>query len=238
MKVRLTRFTTDPVMAIEEAASKCYDSQPSPEGRITNNCLRSGHTSVVEHVSFTWEIEGVSRALLAQLTRHRVASFSVQSQRYVKYNGGFNYVTPPSIIALGAEAVESYKQDMEYLNQAYNRWLSMGIDAEDARMVLPNACCTTLTVTMNLREFMHFCNERLCARAQWEIRSLCKEMVKCVNEATDGAFAYYLVPKCEKHKGFPFCTESKEKSCDKHPTLKEVYGRPRSEIKTNKQEEI
>lgn len=230
MKVKLVSFTPDPIGNIENAASMCYDSTPDPNGRIMAQCIKSGHLSVTEHSSFTWELDGVSRTLLAQITRHRLASFSVQSQRYVSYENGFDYVTPPSIVALGEEAVNHYRDDMKMRQLEYNYWLTKGIPAEDARFTLPEATCTKMYVTMNLREFMHFCNERLCACAQWEIRAVCKAMVKTVNDATGGALKYYLVPKCETHKGFPYCTEPKHRTCGKHPMLAEVYRSEKKEM--------
>ena len=120
-----------------------------------------GHESVLEHVSFTFLIEGVSRVLLAQLTRHRIASFSVQSQRYVSYKDGFGYVVPPAIAALGEDAA-----------------------AEDARFVPPGACETRLMLTMHARELRHFFALRMCSRAQWEIRALAESMFAlCYKEA-------------------------------------------------------
>lgn len=218
MQVKLVAFTPDPLMVIEKAASQCYQSEPDPQGRITKACYLSGHHSVLEHASFTFEIDGVSRALLAQLTRHRLASFSVKSQRYVN-EGAFKYVTPPIAQKVGLHAYDDLMFQIHYL---YNHLIDCGWSAEDARMILPNACCTTLTVTMNLRELVHFCNERMCIRAQWEIRELANEMAKAVNEATDNVFAYMLVPHCEKNPQYPFCTQGK-KCCGKHKTLKEIY---------------
>ena len=231
MEVKLIGFTPNPVGNIEQAASMCYDSTPDPNGRIMAQCIKSGHLSVTEHSTFTWEISGVSRTFLAQITRHRLASFSVQSQRYVSYEKGFDYVTPPSIVALGDEAIKRYHSDMEAAQIEYNYWLEQGIKPEDARFILPEATCTKMVVTMNLREFMHFCNERLCTCAQWEIRSVCKAMVKTVNDATDGVLRYYLVPKCEKYKGYPYCTETKRRSCGKHLTLAEIYQKQNDDKK-------
>ena len=231
MEVTLTRFTNNPVMAIEEAASQCYQSEPSPDGKIMKQCYLSGHHSVLEHISFTWRIEGVSRALLAQLTRHRMASFSVKSQRYCVENGmdadgngcGFDFVMPE---AFKNDPIlhDTFVNAMTHDAAQYAALLANGAKTEDARFVLPNACCTTLQCTMNLREFIHFCNERLCSRAQWEIRNLAEEMVRTVNEATDNAFAYMLVPKCEVHPNIPFCTESKCQTCGKHPRLSDLIS--------------
>lgn len=220
MKVTLTRVTQNPIDAIEEAASNCYNSQPTG-GKIMRSCYDSGHHSVLEFAQFTFHIEGVSRALLAQLTRHRVAGFAVRSQRYCDEDG-FSYVIPPSI-KNNSNALESYKGAMLYLQLTYKRLQDFGIPNEDARMVLPNACETILEFTVNGRELIHICNERLCRRAQWEIRQLFQEIKRVVAEYDEqcAEFAKFLVPKCEKFKDTPFCTE--HKSCGRHKTLKEIY---------------
>lgn len=223
MKVVLTRVTHRPVHAIEEAASNCYNSQPTPDGRIMKACYNSGHHSVLEFVDFTFHVEGVSRALLAQLTRHRVASFAVRSQRYC-IEDGFQYVTPPDSIGSSFEAELLYRATMEQIQNAYNDLLAMGVPAEDARFVLPNACETILEVKMNGRELIHFMNERLCTRAQWEIRKMAQQMKKCVAEYDEecAQIAEFLVPKCYAHPQQPFCTE--HKSCGIAPKLKDVYN--------------
>lgn len=220
MKVTLTRITTDPILAIEEAASNCYDSTPSPDGKIMAHCISSGHTSVTEFCNFTFHIEGVSRALLAQLTRHRHAGYAVQSQRYVKKDTPA-YIIPPSIAKIPA-AKEEYCRVMEEIWGHYNKFLSLGIEAEDARYILPNACDTVIEVTMNLRALMNFMNERLCTCAQWEIRQLARMMRDLIIERFP-QLAPYLVPKCEKYgKGKEFCNESKRRSCGKHPILTDI----------------
>ena len=224
MKVTLVAMTPNGMQVCEEAACECYQSEPTRDGRIMKACYRSGHHSVLEHCSFTWKIEGISRACLAQLTRHRVgASFSVKSQRYCD-ESGFGIVTPATI-ENNPLALDCYNNVMESITKAYEQLRLLDIPAEDARMVLPNACTTSLTLTMNLRELIHFCNERMCTRAQWEIRELARKMANAVNEATDNAFATMLVPKCEKNKKYPFCPEAKAKSCGRHKTLAELMER-------------
>lgn len=221
MKVTLTRITNDPILAIEEAASNCYDSTPSSEGKILTHCIKSGHTSVTEFCTFTFHIEGVSRALLAQLTRHRHAGYAVRSQRYCSEDR-FNYVTPPSI-QKHEHALEYFEAAMFYLQLTYEKLQAFGIDNEDARYVLPNACETTLEVTMNLRALMNFMNERLCTCAQWEIRQLAREMKRLIVEQVP-ALEPYLVPKCEKNgKEFGACNESKKRTCGRHPRLTEIF---------------
>ena len=221
MNVILTRITEDPVLAIEEAASNCYDSTPSEDGKILKHCVSSGHTSVTEFCTFTFHITGVSRALLAQLTRHRHAGYAVRSQRYCSEDG-FGYVTPPSISNIPT-AVASYTNMMDTIQKFYNELQGYGIPNEDARMVLPNACETVIEVTMNLRALMNFMNERLCTCAQWEIRELALKMKKLIIEQVP-QFAPYLVPKCEKYgKELGFCMESKSRTCKRHARLVEIF---------------
>lgn len=171
------------------AAGMCYNAKDPWKALL--NAMAGGHESVLEHCKFTFQIEGVSRALLAQLTRHRIASFSVQSQRYVSYKDGFDYVTPPSILALGAEAEKRYHNQMEMMHMWYCEWLKHLGDnmQEDARFVLPNACCTKLVVTMNARELRHFFSLRCCARAQWEIRQMADKMLEICKEQAYSLFA-------------------------------------------------
>ena len=218
MKVSLTYFTRDPIEAIEEAASNCYNSKPSG-GRIMNACYNSGHHAVLEFADFTFHIEGISRALSHQLVRHRLASYAQRSQRYCSEDG-FDYVTPFSI-EKNKEALIEYRTFMANCRRKYEEFQALGIPNEDARFILPNACTTVIEVKMNLRSLMHFMNERLCTRAQWEIRQLANEMRKCVL-AQIPELEKYLVPKCEVHPGAPFCTE--HKSCGRHPRLKDLYS--------------
>ena len=217
MKVTLTRVTENPIDAIEEAACNCYNSEPTG-GKIMKSCYNSGHHSVLEFCDFTFHIEGVSRALTHQLVRHRLASYAQRSQRYCGENN-FDYVTPLSI-GKNIEAEHIYKSLMGYTNMQYKKLQQLGIPNEDARMVLPNACETVIEVKMNFRTLIHFMNERLCTRAQWEIRQLAREMKRCVEEQYP-ELAKYLVPKCEIHENMPFCTE--HNSCGKHITLREMY---------------
>lgn len=222
MKVTLTRVTQNPVQAIEEAASNCYDSEPTADGRIMRSCYKSGHHSVLEFADFTFHVAEVSRTLLAQLTRHRVASFAVRSQRYCEEND-FGYVIPHTIQNnAGAQAI--YNGIMNQIQLGYDALLELDIPAEDARFVLPNACETILQVKMNGRELIHFMNERLCTRAQWEIREMAQLMKKCVKEYDEecAQFAKFLVPKCQIHAPYNFCTEQ-HGACGAAPKLKDVY---------------
>ena len=221
MKVELTRITKDPILAIEEAASNCYNSEPTGDGKIMKHCIKSGHTSVTEFCDFTFHIEGVSRALSHQLVRHRLASYAQRSQRYCSEDG-FDYVTPKTIPS-DSPARVIYDNAMSYLADTYKLLQELGIPNEDARMVLPNACETQIEVKMNLRALMNFMNERLCTCAQWEIRELAQKMRNAVIEQVP-ELADYLVPKCEKNgKEFGACNESKSRSCGRHPRLAEIF---------------
>lgn len=221
MKVELIAHTPDPIAAIERAASTCYDSEPTA-GRIMRHCYRSGHHSVLEFADFSFKIEGVSRALTHQLVRHRMASYAQRSQRYCTEDG-FAFVTPKSI-AKDEAALARYNETIDAIRAAYDALIAQGIPAEDARMLLPNACCSQICVKMNLRELIHFCNERLCACAQWEIREMARLMVKAVVEV-EPMLAEFLVPKCEMHAPYCFCTESKSRSCGRHPVIADVMGK-------------
>lgn len=218
IEVKLISYTPNPVNAIETAASTCYSSKPTA-GKIMNHCYKSGHHSVLEFADFSFKITGVSRALTHQLVRHRMASYAQRSQRYCKEDG-FNTVTPSSV-EKNPEALKIYSDVIEHIKEAYSALSEMGIPSEDARMLLPNACCTEICVKMNLRELIHFSNERMCACAQWEIRQLAHKMAKAAIEV-EPMLKDYLVPKCEANKPYCFCTESKQRSCGRHPLLSDV----------------
>ena len=219
MKVELINHTPNPILAIENAASTCYDSQPAGEGKIFRHCYKSGHHSVLEFADFSFRISGVSRALTHQLVRHRMASYAQRSQRYC-VEDGFEFVTPTSVSAK-PEAAEIYQSVIDNIQKSYNDLISLGVPAEDARMILPNACASVICVKMNLRELIHFCNERLCACAQWEIRAMAREMVREVVKVAP-ELKDLLVPKCEAHAPYCFCTETKKRSCGRHPVIADV----------------
>ena len=165
--------------------------------KLINYVMSSGHTSILEDQTLTFLIEGVDRALTHQLVRHRAGVvFQQQSQRYVEFkDGNFDYVIPKSI-----EVTESLKSDfeatMKYLGTMYDKFIKAGVPAEDARAVLPNACCTNIVMTVNLRQLGHMCNERLCSTAQLPIRNLFKEITKQTVEVLP-FMKNFLVPKCE-----------------------------------------
>ena len=219
LKVELLRFTPEPEQLTALAARLCYSGatlsdlaekvEASGQEAFLDGVVASGHLSVLEHASFTFAVEGVSRVLLAQLTRHRIASFSVQSQRYVSKERGFDYVVPPAIAALGPQALEEYAGQMETMHRWYCQWQARlggkGEEAnQDARFVLPGACETRLVLTMNARELLHFFRLRCCNRAQWEIRALADEML---------ARCYRAAPSLFQTAGPPCllgrCTEGK-----------------------------
>ena len=187
MKVALIQATENPIEVISQIASICYDSDPKNSLGLVKHLYRNGHHSVFEHIYFTFKIEGISRACSHQLVRHRHCSFTQRSQRYCSEDN-FGYVTPPTI------AEKCFAEDMKTLNEWYNGYQTGGnVPNEDARYLLPNACETSLYLSCNLRELIHMANERLCMRAQWEIRYLVKQMISLV----DPALHFMLVPKCE-----------------------------------------
>lgn len=187
--------------------------------KLIKYVLGSGHYSTVEHVQLTFLIEGVSRSLTHQLVRHRHASYSQQSQRYVEFREGkFDYVTPKTI-EKNEKAKALFDSTMGHISSMYDNLAKLGIPAEDARAVLPNACCSNITVSMNLRELIHICNERLCTCAQDEIRTLVREMVKEVVEQLS-FLKDYLVPKCEM---LGYCNEPR-RSCGRKKLKSEVIG--------------
>lgn len=216
MKVELINYTPNPIEAIEKAASTCYDSDPNASGKIFNHCYKSGHHSVLEFADFTFRVSGISRACSHQLVRHRLASYAQRSQRYC-VEDGFEFVVPASIEA-DKNATKVYGNTIQAIKQAYTILIGLGIKAEDARMLLPNACCTEICIKMNLRALAHFCNERLCEMAQWEIRKMAKLMRDSVIEA-EPRLVENLVPKCELHQPYSFCPEAKSKSCGKHKVI-------------------
>jgi thymidylate synthase (FAD) len=177
MMVKLIAFTPDPVGVCALAASQCYCSEP--KASTVKACIKSGHESIIEHANFTFEITEVSRALLAQLTRHRIGwSYSVRSQRYVEQERD-EYVIPESVES-SPEALKIYKDAMAAAHDAYKTLLDAGIRREDARMLLGQGYTTDLIVTANARSLRHFFNLRLDKRAQWEIRELAEHMFELV----------------------------------------------------------
>jgi thymidylate synthase (FAD) len=187
MDVRLLYHTPEPERAIAAAARLCYAPIGAAEllehmsedavRRVLKTVITSGHTSTLEHASYTFAIDGVSRAMTHQLVRHRLASYNQQSQRYVSYDSEPTFVVPPSV-ASDPAARGLFDDACEAAFVAYRALLDAGVPAEDARYLLPNAMETKIVVTMNVRELLHFFELRCCKRAQWEIREVALEMLR------------------------------------------------------------
>lgn len=196
MRVDLIQYTPNPEKVVAAAARLCYSADPVPEllerldDELVANFVRKlrqmGHLSTFEHVSFQFSIDGVSRALSHQLVRHRIASYSQRSQRYVKENG-FGFVIPPSV-KRNSGALERFETVMARLQEDYQELLN-SVPAEDARYVLPNACTTSLMATFNARSLLNFFEHRTCIRAQWEIRSLAEQMLELVRVVAPNLFS-------------------------------------------------
>ena len=192
MNVTLIRYTPEPDKLCGEAAAICTGYTGDPL-KALRGALESGHESVAEHAGFTFRIEDVSRVLLAQLTRHRLASFSVQSQRYCGIS--YNMAMPESVRNASSHVYDVFLDAVESSYKAYDWLIENGIPAEDARMVAPEGETTELVMTMNARELRHFFSLRCCNRAQWEIRELAWRMLKEV---------YVVAPELFKDAG-PGC---------------------------------
>ena len=187
MHVELLYHTPDPERAIATAARLCYAPvgaaelmETMPEDRVRSvlsTVIKSGHLSTLEHASYTFAVDGVSRALTHQLVRHRIASFNQQSQRYVKFTDGVP-VVKPGTVAANEEAGRIFDETVDAIEAAYARLLELGIPAEDARYLLPNAAESKIVITMNVRELLHFFSLRCCSRAQWEIREMAHRMLE------------------------------------------------------------
>lgn len=247
--VILLAYTPEPERTVAAAAKLCYSSSGINQlnDSLTDEKAASfvemlseiGHESPIEHASFTFGIEGVSRSLLAQITRHRMASFSVKSQRYVR-EGSFEYVTPPEIAA-EPEAKKIYDEIMADDQERYDRlaailkekhikaFISEGKDEktaarlaekkaiEDARFVLPNACETQMVMTMNARSLMNFFKVRCCRRAQWEIQDVANQMLALVSAVAPNIFKN-AGPSCLRGG----CSEGKM-SCGKPDEVRSFY---------------
>ena len=250
MNVELLQHTPEPEKIIAAAAKLCYSSSgidgildgldKEKTDKFLKRLMSMGHESPIEHITFTFGIEGVSRSLLAQFTRHRLASYSVKSQRYVK-EGQFEFITPPEIENI-PEAKEEFLKAMADDVAAYNKladilfekhykdMIASGMDEktakgaaekkaiEDARYVLPNACETKMIATLNARSLMNFFNHRCCERAQWEIRDLACQMLKLVKEVAPTLFAS-AGPKCVSGP----CPEG-AMSCGKMLEKRKLFG--------------
>lgn len=198
MNVELLYHTPDPERAIATAARLCYAPvgaaelmETMPDARVASvlsTIMKSGHFSTLEHASYTFAVDGVSRALTHQLVRHRIASFNQQSQRYVKFTNGVETVKPASVFE-NDEANAVFDEAVKQATDAYAKLLELGVPAEDARYLLPNAAESKIVVTMNVRELLHFFELRCCNRAQWEIREMAHKMLELARPTAPYVFA-------------------------------------------------
>ena len=226
--VTVVTHTPDPDLVVAVAASTCYshddpitlyeklEADPERVERVITRCVKSGHLSVLEHASITFAISKVSRSFLAQITRHRIASFSVQSMRYVDMAElkGDDFICPP-INGSEPDVMHNYFKDKYKESVDWYRFLeNEGIPNEDARYVLPEGTPTNMVVTMNLREILHFCGLRCCYRAQYEIRKVASIIARYSKHIAPISLAK-CGPKCEQ---LGYCNESSG-SCGRKPTL-------------------
>ncbi|WP_400229396.1 FAD-dependent thymidylate synthase [Methanomethylophilus alvi] len=223
MIVRLLAHTPDADRICAAAAHSCYSEDSAADlletvdpAKMLRHVIGMGHHSVIEHAVFTFSVEGVSRALTHQLVRHRIASFSQQSQRYVRLSEP-TYVVPETV-KRDPETMKVYEETMDGIWDSYSKLIGMGIPAEDARYVLPNGCTTNITITMNARELLHFFSMRCCNRAQWEIREMADEMLRLCKEVSPVIFSD-AGPACIRGP----CPEGK-KTC----------GHPRTDMKDHR----
>lgn len=215
MKVKLFNNTNEMIDIIYTAARTCYyagspiemyenvdEISKETKLKLIEDCIKRNHLSVLEHAQFTFGIYGISRACSHQLVRHRHCSFSQQSQRYVNLKDKAEFVVPDNLSA-NDKFLVGYT--LNKIRECYITLVENGVKPEDARTILPNACSTNLVMSCNLREIIHICNERLCAKAQTEIRELVGAMKDEVVEQLPFLNAY-LQPKCVK---LGKCTEAK-----------------------------
>ncbi|MCU0846678.1 MAG: FAD-dependent thymidylate synthase [Spirochaetes bacterium] len=193
--VKLLAVTPFSEKLVEEAGRTCYLSLDRITGESERNfvrrCIKNGHHSILEHASATFRILGASRAFTHQLVRHRLASFSQQSQRYVDEKE-FNYIIPDDILA-NADAAAIYREFMEKSRETYMKLRSLGMRKEDSRFVLPNALESQIVFSANFREFRTIFNLRLDRSAQWEIRRVCMEMLRVLQKEAPAVFGDYEI---------------------------------------------
>lgn len=197
MDVQLLYHTPDPERAVATAARLCYAPVGAAElmetldeeqiRKVLSTIMASGHLSTLEHASYTFAIDGVSRAMTHQLVRHRLASYNQQSQRYVEFDEEPNFIMPHTVEA-SPDARKRFTAAVESAYAAYRELLDMGVAAEDARYLLPNAAETKIVVTMNIRELLHFFSLRCCNRAQWEIREVAWRMLELAHPTAPFVF--------------------------------------------------
>ena len=235
MKVKLLAYTPEPEKVVAIAARLCYSNKADidtiAEGfteeeikKFVSELIATGHHSTLEHVSFTFGIEDVSRVLTHELVRHRIASYSQRSQRYCS-EGECNFLLPNNIS--NGETIKIYDDTYDNIKDTYNSLIKEGIAKEDARYILPNGTATRIIVTMNARSLLHFFALRCCTRAQLEIRQLANEMLKLVKSVAPILFMKGG-PSCDQ---MGYCPEG-NRCCGKAPTLQKLLKN--YELTTNK----
>jgi thymidylate synthase (FAD) len=197
-RVSLLDQTREPERVVAQAARTCYTAEPldrigdgltdAAAAKLIRKIIALGHLSVLEHASFTFGIEGISRVTSHQLVRHRIASWSQRSQRYVRHSEAGEVVVPPSVAA-DPTLEAAFAKASRAAFAAYRSLLAAGVPAEDARYLLPNGITTSLVMTMNARELRHFISLRTCNRAQWEIRDVAIGLLRLCREAAPALFA-------------------------------------------------
>jgi len=222
MPAKLIEITPNALDVLYSSARQCYYSgiieypfQSNNKEDLIKQIISSGHDSILEHINFTFSIFGVSRSLLAQLTRHRHASYAVQSQRFCG-SKELNYITPPTIEG-NKNIRKKYDELMNDIFKLYNAMIQEGILKEDARYVLPNSWNTNLVLTINCRSLINFFSLRLCKNAQWEIRDLAKDMLKICQKELPVVFEH-IGPRCQQ---LGYCIE--KKSCGRKPLKKSFF---------------
>ena len=226
MKVQLMQHTPQPQRVVAMAARLCYSpigaeqlAETMTDQQVENlvkKIIELGHTSTLDHVSFTFAVEGVSRVLTHQLVRHRIASYSQQSQRYVSEHD-FEYIIPKTVAA-NPQALAKFETLMQNVRQTYDELVALGVDKEDARYSLTNATETKIVITMNARALQNFFRLRCCRRAQWEIREMARLMLLEVKKVAPLLFAK-SGPACVAEG---FCTEG-AMSCGKMKEMQALY---------------
>ena len=236
LNIKLLDMTPNAISIIYAACRQCYSAEfagdifgEEKEGlekqvEFVKRVVESGHESPIEHVKFTFAVEGISRVLTHQLVRHRLASYSQQSQRYVK-KADFDYILPP-LIETESEAKDEFIKIMDSIQASYKKMLNIfknkGKEGEkvnqDVRFILPQAFETKIVITMNCRELLHFFKQRCCARAQWEIRNLANKMLEICKQYLPAVFSE-AGAKCES---LGYCPEGEKFTCGKYPLKRDV----------------
>ena len=229
MNLVILRHTPEPDRLVALAARRCYSALPAEQidsdmpdaeaERLLAFLRKRNHLSPFEHAEFTFSVDGVSRALSHQLVRHRIASYSQESQRYVNY---MKVDSPPFVVPPTAKenptALAIYNETLQHCLQAYRKMVESGVPPEDARYIFPNAVETKLVFTLNGRSLLNFFEQRCCIKAQWEIRELANKMLIAVKQVAPKLFENAGAPCC--YKSSPYCRENDSK-CRLFKNIKE-----------------